>query len=163
MATLNYTVLQGQTIFDIAAKLYNDFPLGLSDLLQLNNISLSSSLPTTLTYTPGLTRNVPKYNIPIIDNPQQSFIVREGQTIYDLAIQLYGKFEGIGNLISLLPSLDTDLTPGSVILYPEDLTADNAKFLTTLVCSKPLVEGYLLQETGFGFTLEDGTGKIKLE
>ncbi len=162
MATLNYTVLQGETIWDIAAKLYYDFPTGISDLLALNNITLDGSLPRYLVYTPGKTRTIKRINVPIINNPAKQFITRDGQTHFDLAIQLYGNFSGIANILMGSPSLDADITVGTSFEYPENESKESKLFRSFLVATKNIVDGFVLLETGFKITLEDGSGSIKL-
>src|SRR5579859_7762087 len=134
MATLNYNTLQGQTLYDIACLLYNDFSLGIQDLMTLNNLSLGT-LPSVILYTPGLSRVIPKYNIPIVDNPNQEYIIFSGQSIYDLAVQIFGGLEGIGNLLGNVTSLNQNPVPGQVITYLEDLQADNAFFLSNIVAT----------------------------
>lgn len=161
MATLSYTVLQGETIWDIAAKLYSDFPTGISDLLALNNITLNGVLPQFLVYTQDKKRNIKRINVPIINNPNKQFITREGQSHFDLAIQLYGNFSGIANILAKASSLDDDIVTGTVFEYSENESQESFLFRSFLVATKT-INGYVLLETGFKITLEDGSGAIRL-
>lgn len=165
MATLNYTVLQGETVFDIAAKLYADFMSGISDLIMLNNLNLDAPLPAVLIYTPNKTRYIKKINVPIQSDPAKVFVTREGQTHFDLAIQLYGRLDRIGNVLAGLPSLDIAIATGTQMEYPEKESQESLLFRSVLVATGNGSRGdkdYLLQESGFKITLDDGTGSILL-
>lgn len=169
MAVLNYTVQSGDDFYSLSSTLYNDFALGFQDLIALNGIVPSQPLPAVIQYTQGLTRIIPSYVLPMQNNPAQNYIIRDGQTIYDLAIQLFGSLTGISNLLNLIPNLGINFLAGSILQYPEDLKADNYLFLNTIVATGINVNtpygnnGWILQETGFRITVEDLSGSILID
>lgn len=118
MAT--YNPLSGEGLFDVAAKLYGDTPAGVQDLLTLNSgINVDSDLfGTSLTYTPGLKRTPPVIVTQTQTSPTATYKTRYLQSVYDLAIQLYGDVSKIGNLIKLFSNLDSNITLGFGIDVP---------------------------------------------
>ena len=162
MATLDYKVLDGETFFDIAAKLYADTPLGISDLMALNNLNLNDPLPSSLVFTPGLKRSIKKINVIQQPDPAKPYLTREGQSHYDVVIQLYGSYDQIGNVLSKLPSLDAQIPTGTMLDYPEVETQASLLFRKVLVSTLEQ-GGYILQENAFKIILEDDSGKIKAE
>lgn len=105
-----YNPLYGEGVFDVAAKLYKETSSGVSDLLALNAIDLDADLfGTTLIYTEGLEPlktvivTIPK---PII---KEIFLTRKDQTVFDLAVQLYGNVSKIGSLLQAFPNLNGEI------------------------------------------------------
>lgn len=111
-----YNPLSGETIYDIALKLYNDIA-GISDLLLLNpGIDIDSDLfGVPLTYTPGLKRIKPVIINPPTPSVQEVYSVRKNQSVYDLAIQLYGNLSNIGKLLEIFSNLNDEVPIGSAI------------------------------------------------
>lgn len=105
----------GDSLFDVAARLYGDTALGISDLLTLNpQIDVDSSLyGVPLTYTPGLKRDKPNTTLIPIREAQESVIVADRQNVYDLAIQVYGDLSKIGLLLEKFPNLNNSATLGT--------------------------------------------------
>lgn len=116
-----YSVLSGESVYDIAVKLYGDAPLGIQDLLTQNVIDLDDTelFGTVLTYTEGLSRQKPVFPVITVTRPQAPYTIRYLQSHYDLAIQLYGDISKIGNILNYFPNLDTDIPQGSQIEVPE--------------------------------------------
>lgn len=113
-----YNPLNGETIYDIALKLYgNDIVSGVADLLLLNpSIDIDSDLyGVPLTYS-----TLPKRVPPVIIHPptptvKQVYITRDAQSIYDLSVQLYGTVSDIGKLLEKFPNLNNEVPLNSNI------------------------------------------------
>lgn len=77
---------------------------------------------------------------------QSEYKVRDGQSICDLAIQLYGTVMGIAKILqdntSVLSSLDTELESGMIIRY--DPTINN---ITTRIAQ----QGQIVNTYGISF------------
>lgn len=115
-----YKPLQGETIYDIAIKLYGDMTLGLSELLSNNEIDLDSSdlSGLTLYYDPTATRSYPRIPIVEVNGSVVQYVTSEGQSVYDLAIQLYGSLDaGLPVLLSKGFSLNQFVATGTTIEY----------------------------------------------
>lgn len=83
------------------------------------------------------------------------------QSQYDIALQLYGSLDGLGNIIGSLPSLDSDVPAKTVIQFPiipfKDAFFFNSNLIGTWTGSgSRLLEtgSYRLLETGFKRLLE---------
>jgi len=50
---------------------------------------------------------------------QKVYTTRKQQSVYDLAVQLYGSISNIGNLLKLFPNLDNEIPLGSKIIIEE--------------------------------------------
>lgn len=160
MALHSYIVREGDSLFDIAARLYDtDFPLGLQDLLTQNSLSLDDPLPANLFYSDDLTRSKQKISVPI--QPEQKFfIVREQQSHFDLAIQLYGRFDAIGKILPNLPTLDELIPAGTELPYPDEDTKDSLFFADQLVATALSQEEIDARKSRL---LEDGDDRITEE
>lgn len=166
-----YKAQSQETIFDIAAKLYNgDTSLGVGDLLSLNQgISLNSDLQgIPLTYTDGLRRNNPIVIsvIPIISQ-RPTYRVGLKQSIYDLAVQLFGNQQKLADIIGNFTDLNNEIAPGSTFLYTPSidpialLFAQRNVVVATSVMYTPPFSGFRrLLETGSYRLLETGDFRL---
>ena len=111
MAVKQYIALEGQTIYDLAILLYKD-SRGVGELTKLNpNVFLD--LDSTdfqgqiITYEDD--KLFSSYVSPdnVVLNGLESYITGEGQSVYDVAIQLYGNLtDGLKNVLSHYLNLD---------------------------------------------------------
>ncbi len=81
------------------------------------------------------------------------YTVKDGQTIYDIALQLYGSIEYVYTLIndnlSLLPNLDTDPIGGMQLTYTEQ----NAVLVNEFKRSNTNISTlYPIVSLGYGFS-----------
>lgn len=106
-------------------------------------------------------------------SPTPTYYSRDGQNIYDICLQVYQDLNMVYKLIQDNNWQDIDLYPvaGTPFVYTSSLSADtlfssyiskNAVHINTGNYKAP-AGGYLLQEDGFKFELEGGTGDIELE
>lgn len=101
----------------------------------------------------------------------RSFVAQSGQNIYDIAAIAYGDSNAIFQLLNENPSLNINANTyaGTTINYTPPVNNTNyaKQQLSTLKPATGIannkVGDYLLQEDGFDFDLESGTGKIELE
>lgn len=117
-----YNPLSQENIYDIAAKLYGDTALGISDILGQNptlNIDDVDLFGTPITYTIGLKREKPVFPVIEVFRPGEPYTTRLLQSAYDLAIQLYGDISKIGNILNYFPNLDTNIPVGSSLTIEE--------------------------------------------
>ena len=89
----------------------------------------------------------------------EEYVVKYGQNIFDLAIQLYGHVSGIKYLLkdNVWVTMDTDLDVGNIILYDKQLTI-NLGVTTSLSQQNIIVsngQGTYEKETeGFDYTFD---------
>lgn len=93
----------------------------------------------------------------MINNTPKIFVTRESQSQYDLAIQLFGRFDQIGKVLGNLPTLDNVVPTGTVLSYDQQNTQD-ALFFTSVLCSTWNERKFILLETGFKILTETGGG-----
>lgn len=116
-----YSPLSGETIFDIAVKLYGDVVTGVADLLKLNpllDINASSYFGTDIIYTEGLTSEKPVFVAEEITKSAQ-YSTKKMQTVYDLAIQLYGDVSKIGSLLTAITNINNEVPLFSALTVEE--------------------------------------------
>lgn len=92
-------------------------------------------------------------------NTPKIFITRESQSQYDLAIQLFGRFDQIGKILGNLPTLNNIVPTGTALSYDQQDTQD-ALFFTSVLCStwNSATEFFIDTESGFKILTETGDG-----
>lgn len=92
-------------------------------------------------------------------NTPKTFITRESQSQYDLAIQLFGRFDQIGKILANLPTLNNIVPTGTSLSYDQQDTQD-AIFFTAVLISTWDARGitFIDTETGFKILTETGDG-----
>lgn len=133
---MTYNPLSGEGIFDIATKLYNDTALGIGDLLTLNPvINVDADLfGVSVVYTPGLTRKKPVIDVPF-SVPMRIYRAHKLQSIFDLAVQLYGDLSKIGNILTEIPDINGEIALGTVFELPEQIDPQAVFFLDKIVAT----------------------------
>jgi hypothetical protein len=96
-----YKVKDHETLFDVAAKLYGDTALGVQELLTNNEITINDfAYGAEVEYQPGKIRKLTQIRVAKTE-PEVYYQTRELQTIFDLAVQLYGSVsEGLPKLLA---------------------------------------------------------------
>jgi hypothetical protein len=167
-----HRVLEGENIFDVAVKLYGDVVSGVQDLLQLNpSIDMNTDLAgLDLEYNPSKEkRKKPVFVITVPEVKAYTYRTLEFQTVYDLAVQLYGNMSFIGKILKTFSNLNTEIAVGSTIQV--DKTTDPVvqffqRFqlaVATLQVADGLPAvpaGVRLLEDGTYRLMEDGTYRI---
>jgi hypothetical protein len=157
---------EGEYVYDVAARVYQDMTLGVADLLSLNSLTLDQPIPagTELLFTDGLSRRVIPNIIPKLAE-KKTFKTLEFQTVYDLAIQLYGDITvGLPKVLDKISNLDTSIVTGTSIEYDEGLFFTS--FVSTGFTRSDVPPGevvFILREDGFYLLREDGTKFIREE
>lgn len=110
---MTYSPLVGENVYDVAGKLYVNNPMaGVQDLIKSNptiDLNASDLNGTTLTYNILTTPLTTTPRIPIIQ-PLPSYVIASLQTIYDLAVQLYGDVNKISLLLSNFSNINSELS-----------------------------------------------------
>lgn len=132
MSTEVYKVLSGETIYDIALKLYGDVSATIK-LCTDNNIGLDSILNggDTLIWDTTYRVITPAQIDTTITNPPKCgyYTGQYGQTIYDVCLITYGKFELLSKLCSDNGiDLSTISANGITFKYELALVNDNKLF-----------------------------------
>lgn len=161
METRSYNPFEGDTVYDLAGRLYNDVPLGMTDLIALNPGILLDDAHAygPVLYSVGLKRKAQIISVPI-QTQDPVWITREGQSHYDLAIQLYGSTDGLAKILGNLPSLDLDVPTGTQLSYPFERTQNSLFFLRTLVSTWVGHAPRRLLENASFRLLEDGSYRL---
>lgn len=107
-------LLYQETIYDLAIRLYGDI-LGVGELIH-NFSDIDGYSEGVITYEE---KQFPDYIPP--DQPEEetqkiTHIVRDGQSIYDLAIQLTGNIDGLSEIIANFESIDQDKQGDTIII-----------------------------------------------
>ena len=134
-----YSPLSGESFYDIAAKLYdNDTALGILDILTLNqNIDPNADLfGTTIIYRSGLTRKKVVVE-PITTTKQAVYVTSKNQSVYDLALQLYGDVAKIGNILTEISDIDVEVPFGTSFLVPEQQDPQALFFKNKIIATNP--------------------------
>jgi hypothetical protein len=167
---MTYSPLIGEDVYSVAAKLYNDVYLGVMDLLILNqsiNLNLSDLSGLNLNYTSGLKRKKPNF-APLQINASGSvdYIVRESQSIYDLAIQIYGDVQKLPDLISAFTNINLQIAAGSKYTYLnvnnpiKQYFLDRGIIISTFKDQETIISKGLITDDGFFIITDDGQNII---
>jgi hypothetical protein len=172
----NYSVNSGQNIFDVVINTIQDFN-SVYSLLQNNNIPklLSSINGLNINYVqPPVTPPIVKSQAYTPVNTISYFTSIPNQSVYDVCLQTYGDLNNTYKLIqdSGFKNISNYPLPNTSFTFDKSLQKDAifASYLSkkgiiinTVQTQKTSSTNYLLQEDGFDFDLENGTGKIELE
>lgn len=140
MAVKQYTIKQGQSIFDVAVDIYGDIsytiPLIVSnpELEDVSNTDIAGMIieyeePTPTPFKPVKIVETTVFN---------SVTIGKDQTVEDIALQLYGTIERVFDVINLagVDNISSDAT-GITIRYvpdqsfiPKTVAAQGIKFAT---------------------------------
>jgi hypothetical protein len=131
-----YSGLSGESIWDVAAKLYPDIVIGISDLLSLNSgIDINADLfGVELEYTPNLARKKP-----VFDKAQKpafyAYLSKSKQSHWDLALQLYGDISQIGEILKNNTDINGDIALNTDFTVPVPKDPQAVFFLTKTVAT----------------------------
>lgn len=162
---MTYSPLVGESVYDVAAKLYtNNTMAGVQDLIASNptiDMNAADLNGTTLTYhtltAPILT--FPK--IPIIQ-PIPKYIIASLQTIYDLAIQLYGDINKISQLLSYFSDINSELSGTIAFSSTSPIVkyfSDRGIIIQTNYTGTGLPNDFILRQDG-GYLLRQDGGRF---
>jgi len=113
---LIYTPLNGETLYDVAIKLYNDVSLGIEQILTRNTVGLSTDLiGLPINYVKGVFRKIQRFVVQDKLTPE-TYTTRANQSTYDLAIQLYSSMSGLPNVLGKF-NLDSLIPVNSKVEY----------------------------------------------
>ena len=119
MASLStYLTQDGENVFDLAVKLFGRADALQSLLTQFPGLDTDPAFNSVIEYTPVEADQTNAKPIPITRNLSTTYLTRDKQSIYDLAVQLYGDVSKIGILLELFPNLDSSINLNSSILVP---------------------------------------------
>jgi len=162
---MQYVVKQGQVIYDVAVQLYGDAQYSVK-LCTDNNISITDPIEgLTLTYDEFIKKNIIAAAIKQQNTPQQpdnSYYIKQTQSIYDLALQFGYGIDEVANFCQLTGlDITSDSVGGQIIQVtklPNNLPL-NSIFATQFY--EQQVVGYILMEDGF-YLLQENDYKILL-
>lgn len=106
-----------ETIYDAAIRLYGDLR-GIEYLIsQVDDITV---LPDTLEYEKVIFSKFVVAQQPVIRQENVTFKVRDNQSIYDIALQMTGKVDGIVDVLKNYTSIDEDIIGTEITLQKND-------------------------------------------
>jgi len=162
---MQYVVKQGQVIYDVAVQLYGDAQYSVK-LCTDNNISITDTIEgLTLTYDEFIKKNIIAAAIKQQNTPQQpdnSYYIKQTQSIYDLALQFGYGIDEVANFCQLTGLDITSNSVGGQIIQVTKLPNNlplNSIFATQFF--EEQVVGYILMEDGF-YLLQENDYKILL-
>ncbi len=135
MSLKTYKAKDGETVYDMALALYKD-ARGVYDVILLNPTLDLDSLTyfgQTISYDPEVVYTKEFLAELAPQPPRPKWIVRSKQSIFDLAIQVYGDIEKLAKIMAQVDSLD-DPTTGALIdtERTDNFLANNV--FNTVVC-----------------------------
>lgn len=167
MAIKTYIGQDRETLYSMAIKLYND-PRGVSDILRLNPsldlnattyFGVSISYDDEIVYTP----QVSSFQTAEIGRPDWSVMI--GQSVYDLAIQLYGDIQKIGEVMKLIVPDINNPVPFSTKIAAKDTNNYLASTLFTqkIVATSLPIYPYAIMMENVGYVLQEDGSHILIE
>ena len=117
----NLIVKNGQTIFDIALIAYGD-PSQVYELIARNNIDGINANIDGLNLVYEYKKPPQKETVKINIVTQKVVTIKSTQTLFDVALQLYGSAESVFELMELNPLIDN--------LTDESITGLNVNYVT---------------------------------
>lgn len=166
MSLKTYISAEGQTVYNLAIKLYNS-SMGVSNILSLNSSlvpDVSITTGTSIVYDDSVSY-VPVTNYILPTNSiRPSFVIRENQSVWDLAINLYGDAQFISKLINVISSDLNSQMPVGVNVLPDysNNYLVRSIFKSAIVSTFQSNQNLILTETGFAILTETG-GSILTE
>lgn len=122
MASLSkYLTQDGENVFDLAVKLFGRSDALQSLLMQFPGLDTDPELNSVIEYIPETAKESNAKPIPITRVLTTNYLTCDAQSIYDLAIQLYGDVSKIGILLELFPNLDSSINLNSSISVPTQI------------------------------------------
>ncbi len=106
--------------------------------------------------------------VKVVQDKQRVVIIRSDQTLFDIALQLYGSPEYVFNLIDLngsIASLTDEAIVNLNVNYVKQFTAIPVYFdnnNTTIATRYPIISGSFLKQENLLFILQEDGYKIKL-
>lgn len=125
--------MSGQTLMDVALELYGDIS-GIFNLIednpQLTTVTGDLEAGQVLTYDGSLDlTGVEIVPVTVAKSTKKKYTVTSGQTLMDVAIELYGDITGMLRLIednSSLRDINSDLQAGQVLKYDTSFAINEA-------------------------------------
>jgi hypothetical protein len=145
-----------ETVYDLAIRLYKD-ARGISDILLMNpslDLDAATYFGQLITYDDAV---IYKKEVLIVTAPEParpSWIVRQGQSIYDLALQVYGDVSSLGKILAQFENLN-DPTTGELVS-----TEYTDNFLANTLFSREIVatsQDFDTENGGIGFMIIEST------
>lgn len=140
MAVKQYTIKQGQSIFDVAVDIYGDISYSIPLIVrnpELEDVSNTDIAGMVIEYDEVTT--TPFKPVKIVETTVfNSVTISKDQTVEDIALQLYGTIEMVFDVINLagVDNISSDAT-GITIRYvpdqsfiPKTVAAQGIKFAT---------------------------------
>jgi hypothetical protein len=160
-----YRVKDGQNIFDVSVDIY-----GVSDyaflLLKKNGLDLSDNLSGKTIYYDQINTSAFKIEKKKEENTNKVYEAKDGQNIFDLALQLYGDIEKTIKIISEnngLESINSDSFPNLDFRYERQsdfltkyLRVNGLHFNTGKPVLSEVLTGILLTEASDYMQTETG-------
>lgn len=137
---------EGQTIYDLALEIYGD-TRGVQDILRLNpdlDLEAESYFGQEIAYDPDIAYEDEVFTIIPVTPRRPDWKVREFQSVYDLAIQLYGSLESFDKILTQVESL-SDPNPGTLFS-----TENTDNILANNLFSRKIVATSAEDEEGTG-------------
>lgn len=159
------TAIQGQTVYDLVIDIYGSIN-GLVDFLLNNSLSLDDDLSgEDISFSDDIVFDefVPPV---VLRSPNRSpWITVQGQTIFDIAIQLYGSFDNFSDIIKQMsvPNGAVETNVSIDLLDTKNVNAilfeNNSYVVATFDIYLEIPSSFLLLENEAFLLFEDG-GRI---
>lgn len=166
-----YHTTEGQSLYDVGISIYGSQDSYGDLILQNPTIDLNTAIPTGTAISYDDSKVYLKQVIvavPIIET-RPLYFTAELQSVYDLAIQLYGDISGLINMVSIFSDLNNILTKGTQISpINTDSFLANTFFKDYIVQTFSQIGNISANDIDLedGFTpivLEDGVTHIRIE
>lgn len=148
MSAKTYIAMDGETVFDLAIKLYSD-ARGVSDIILLNpglDLNATTYAGQSISYDDSIVYKKEVFVVPIPEPPRANWKTRYGQTVYDLALQLYGDISNLGKVLTQVLSLDDPIVNSEISTGSTDNYLANSLFSRKIVATSSGEEELTLED-----------------
>ncbi len=160
-----YNIQDGETIFDVAIATYGSLEQ-VYKLIQENPVIENINSPLDLVSHPGLSllydesfvspETQEERKVPEVVQPQEQYETSEGQSIFDLALNMYGDLESVYSIIkentSVISYINANIPAGSKLVYKKG-NSDNYTLKDYLDQNNIIINtSYPVLNTGSGFS-----------
>ena len=148
-----YSTISNQSVYDVAIKTVGDFSTLFDVISQFRGINNFVPIGEAVEYTPNKAVRQFQIKIPISNDQQTTYSAIDYQSVFDVAVQLYGDISRIDEILPIIRNLGTKIDVGTPIVYtpnfdPVSLFFSKRKISTSYYFVAPSAGNRRLLEDG---------------
>jgi len=159
------STISSDSIFDLAVRLYGRVGDGLYDIIRATGVPASIPVGTVYEYTPVPAKTTLVAPVKINRSKETTYLSRDAQNIFDVAVQLFGDVGRIDRLIPIIRTFGLAIPLYTPITYTPTKDPIAAFFsgrivATSFLIVEDIMGNIRLLEDGEPRLLEDGTFRL---